>query len=163
GGGIYWTALAPGAARPEPPEMQLTLLRRWFAEWPSPVTELLAATGPDDLVQETVAEVSPLPAAFDRAAGGGGYVLLGDAAHGMVDHVGVGPCLALEDAATLQALLVDAAAGTSLTNALAAYTRVRRPRRARRARQSRRFGAGVRAPGRRGTRARHAALGPRPP
>jgi 2-polyprenyl-6-methoxyphenol hydroxylase-like FAD-dependent oxidoreductase len=154
-GGIYWVATAPGAARPEPPEVQLTLLRRWFAGWPAPVGELLAATEPGDLVQEPVAEVVPLPA-FDPAAG---YVLLGDAAHGIVDHVGVGACLALEDAATLQALLVDAVPGTSLAGALQAYSRVRRPRVARLARQSRRLGAVLQARGRLGVRARDMALG----
>ena len=159
-GGIYWLAVAPGASRPEPPEVQLTLLRRWFAGWPAPVGELLAATEAEDLVQEPVAEVAPLPTGFDRPAGTGGYALLGDAAHGLVDHVGVGACLALEDAATLQGLLVDAVPGTSLAQALQAYTRVRRPRVARLARQSRRLGAVLQARGRLGARARDVAFAP---
>jgi 2-polyprenyl-6-methoxyphenol hydroxylase-like FAD-dependent oxidoreductase len=138
-GGIAWAAVVPGAARPEPPEVQLGLLRRWFAGWPAPVGELLAATEPADLVQQTVAEVAPLPAAFHAPVGPGGYALLGDAAHAMVDHVGVGACLALEDAASLQALLVDAVPGASLAEALRTYTRLRRPRVARLARRSRRL------------------------
>jgi 2-polyprenyl-6-methoxyphenol hydroxylase-like FAD-dependent oxidoreductase len=140
-GGVSWVAVAPGAARPEPPATQLALLRRWFAGWPAPVGELLAATEPEDLVQETVAEVAPLPAAFDAAPG---YVLLGDAAHAMVDHVGIGAGLALEDAATLRSLLADATPGPSLVEALRGYSRVRRPRVARLARQGRRLGAVLR-------------------
>jgi 2-polyprenyl-6-methoxyphenol hydroxylase-like FAD-dependent oxidoreductase len=58
----------------------------------------------------------------------------------MVDHVGVGACLAIEDAASLQALLVDAVPGASLAEALRTYTRLRRPRVARLARRSRRLG-----------------------
>jgi 2-polyprenyl-6-methoxyphenol hydroxylase-like FAD-dependent oxidoreductase len=158
-GGIYWVALAPGASRPEPLDVQLGLLRRWFAGWPSPVTELLAVTEPDDLVQETVAEVAPLPASFGYPAGTGGYALLGDAAHGLVDHAGLGACLALEDAAALQALLVDAVLGASLAEALDAYTKLRRPRVARLARQSRRLGAVLQARGRLAVRARDVALG----
>ncbi len=53
-GGIYWMATAAGAARPEPPETQLALLRRWYAGWPAPVDELLAATDPADLVQREI-------------------------------------------------------------------------------------------------------------
>ena len=104
-GGIAWTAVAPGAARPEPPEVQLGLLRRWFAGWHAPVTDLLAATGPDDVVQENVVELKPLPATYVEAVGAGAYVLLAEAAHALADHLGLAPSLALEDAATLSSLL----------------------------------------------------------
>jgi 2-polyprenyl-6-methoxyphenol hydroxylase-like FAD-dependent oxidoreductase len=139
-GGVYWTATVPGAARPEPPAAQLALLRRWFAGWPEPVAELLAATEPDNLVQEERRELRPVPDQFDRAVGTGGYVLLGDAGYAMADHLAMAPCLALEDAATLQALLRDAQPGSTVAAALGAYTRLRRPRVLRVARQSRRLG-----------------------
>ena len=43
---------------------QLTLLRRWFADWQSPVPELLEATEPEDLVPQPAEELHPLPAQF---------------------------------------------------------------------------------------------------
>ncbi|HEV7898169.1 MAG TPA: FAD-dependent monooxygenase [Planosporangium sp.] len=159
-GGIYWMATVPGAARPEPSDVQLSLLRRWFGGWHAPVGPLLDATQPEDLVQETVSELRPMPESFVVAAGGGGYVLLGDAAHAIADHLGQGACLALEDAATLRVLVRDAAPGPALVSALQAYQDNRRPRVARLARQARRLATVLQGRGSRlGTRARGVALG----
>jgi 2-polyprenyl-6-methoxyphenol hydroxylase-like FAD-dependent oxidoreductase len=158
-GGIYWAATVPGAYRPEPPAMQLSLLRRWFADWHPPIGDLLAATEPEDLIQHQVAELRPVPRSFSFPAGAGGYVLLGDAAHAMSHHLGQGACLALEDAAALRALLLEAVPGRSLSVALDAYTRDRRPRLARIMRQSRRVGAMFAGNGSLAGRARDAALG----
>jgi 2-polyprenyl-6-methoxyphenol hydroxylase-like FAD-dependent oxidoreductase len=158
-GGIYWAATVPGAYRPEPPATQLSLLRRWFADWHPPIGDLLAATEPDDLIQHSVAELHPVPRSFNYEAGAGGYVLLGDAAHAMSHHLGQGACLALEDAAALRGLLLDAVPGRSLRSALDAYTRERRPRLARIMRQSRRVGAMLSGSGSLAGRARDAALG----
>ena len=104
-GGIYWVATAPGALRPEPPAAQLTLLRRWFADWRSPVAELLEATEPDDLVQQPGGGVAPAAPEFGFPVGGGGFVLLGDAAHVHAPILTQGACLAFEDAATLGSLM----------------------------------------------------------
>ncbi|MEV0458953.1 FAD-dependent oxidoreductase, partial [Catellatospora methionotrophica] len=60
-GGIYWTATVAGAARPESKATQLTLLKRWFAGWHAPIADLLAATEPDDLVQQDGRQLRPLP------------------------------------------------------------------------------------------------------
>lgn len=158
-GGIYWTAVAPGAVRPEQPAAQLTLLRRWFAGWQSPVTELLAATEPDDLVQSRVVELRPLPKSFASPVGSGGYALLGQAAHALPDHLGLAPSLALEDAATLQALLLGLAPGRSLEDALGEYSQLRRVRATQVVRQSRRLGAVLQARGPLTARARDIALG----
>ena len=158
-GGIYWAATVPGAYRPEPPAAQLVLLRRWFADWHAPITDLLAATEPDDLIQHPTAELRPIPRAFAFPAGPGGFVLLGDAAHAMSHHLGQGACLALEDAATLRSLVLDAIPGRTLGRALEDYTNQRRPRVARIVRQSRRVGAVYAANGNLVVRARNAALG----
>ncbi|WBB67327.1 NAD(P)/FAD-dependent oxidoreductase [Micromonospora sp. WMMD812] len=154
-GGIYWVATAAGAPRPEPPETQLALLRRWYAGWPSPIGELLDATDPADLVQQEVRELRPLPRAYGFPAGPGGVVLLGDAAHAMPPHLGQGACLAFEDAATLAALLRE----SRLPDAVQAYDRVRRPRAATVVRQTRRMSAVLQTRGRLALRARDAALG----
>jgi len=158
-GGIYWAATVPGAYRPEPPAAQLALLRRWFASWHAPIGDLLAATEPDDLIQHPTAELRPIPRSFAFPAGPGGFALLGDAAHAMSHHLGQGACLALEDAATLRALLLDAIPGRSLVQALEEYSVQRRPRVARIVRQSRRVGAVYAANGNLVVRARNAALG----
>ncbi|GAA1758951.1 FAD-dependent oxidoreductase [Luedemannella helvata] len=158
-GGIYWAATAPGAARPESSATQLSLLRRWFADWQSPVRELLAATEPEDLVQRSGQVLRPLPPRFDKAVGGGGIALLGDAAHVATSNLTQGACLAFEDAATLQALVAGARPGPELVAALEAFTRVRRPRVARVARSSHRLGRVMQAQGRLTIRARDAALG----
>ncbi|GFJ88285.1 monooxygenase [Phytohabitans rumicis] len=158
-GGIYWVATAAGAPRPESPETQLVLLRRWFARWHAPIGDLLAATEPDDLVQQEVRELRPLPREYGFPAGPGGFVLLGDAAHAMPHHLGQGACLALEDAATLQSLLREAVPGRQVSEAVAAYSRLRRPRAATVVRQTRRMSAVLQARGRLALRARDAALG----
>ncbi|HEX5541688.1 MAG TPA: NAD(P)/FAD-dependent oxidoreductase [Micromonospora sp.] len=158
-GGIYWVATAAGAPRPEPPATQLTLLRRWFAGWPAPIGELLAATEPDDLMQQEVRELRPLPRAYSYPAGPGGVVLLGDAAHAMPHHLGQGACLALEDAATLRALLRDAVPGAALRAAIETYHRIRRPRTQTVVRQTRRMSAVLKTRGRLALRARDATLG----
>ncbi len=153
-GGIYWVATAPGAVRPEALATQLTLLRRWFADWQAPVGELLEATEPEDLVQQAGEELRPLPRRFSFPVGAGGFVLLGDAAHVATPTLTQGACLAFEDAATLRSLLRDARPGETLPLALDEYTLARRERVARVAKTSRRLGLVMQARGRLTVRAR---------
>lgn len=157
-GGIYWVATAPGALRPEPLAAQLTLLRRWFADWQSPVRELLEATEPDDLVPQPAQELRPLPAHFGYPVGGGGFVLVGDAAHVLAPSLTQGACLAFEDAATLGAVMRSAIPGGNINLRLAEYTASRRPRAVRLAKTARRLGLLMQAQGRLGVAARDAAL-----
>ncbi|GAA2342562.1 FAD-dependent oxidoreductase [Dactylosporangium salmoneum] len=142
--GLYWVATVPGALRPEPPAGQLALLRRWFAGWHPPVGQLLAATEADDLVQEPVGEVTPMPDSFGVPCGPGGYALVGDAAHAMPHHLAQGASLALEDVATLQTALVGGALGPALLE----YGRLRRARIARVLQQSKKAAAVLQPRGR---------------
>jgi 2-polyprenyl-6-methoxyphenol hydroxylase-like FAD-dependent oxidoreductase len=158
-GGVYWVATAAGASRPEPPAIQLALLRRWFANWPAPVGDLLAATEPDDLLQQDVRELRPLPRSYGFPAGPGGVVLLGDSAHAMPHHLGQGACLAFEDAVTLRSVLREAAPGAPTRAAVEAYGRLRRPRAVTVVRQTRRMSAVLQARGGLALRARDAVLG----
>ncbi len=156
-GGIYWTATVAGAARPEPPATQLTLLRRWFAGWHAPIGDLLAATEPDDLSQQDGRQLRPLPSELAFPCGVGGFVLLGDAAHAMPHHLTQGAGLALEDAATLRMLVGTGGAG--LDAAMSAYSAQRRPRIAQVVRQTQRVGAILAPRGALLTRARERAFG----
>lgn len=140
-GGRYWRATVTGAPRPEPPETQLSLLRRWFDGWHQPIGELLAATEPGDLVQQELRTVRPAPQRYAAAVGTGALVLLGDAGHALPEHLGLGGCLALEDAATLVAKVGEAAPGAPLQAAVAGYSAARRPRLALVQRRSRQLAA----------------------
>lgn len=157
-GGVYWVATAAGAARPESPATQLTLLRRWFAGWHDPVGALLEATRPEDLVPQGVRELRPLPRAYGFPSGPGAVMLIGDAAHAMPHHLGQGACLAFEDAATLRSVVAEAQPGPDLIAAAGTYSRMRLPRTATVVRQNRRMSAVVQARGRLALRARDAAL-----
>lgn len=156
-GGIYWTATVAGAARPEAPATQLTLLRRWFAGWHAPIGELLAATEPDDLSQQDGRQLRPIPPELAFPCGVGGFVLLGDAAHAMPHHLTQGAGLALEDAATLRAMV--GSGGAQLEAGMAAYSAHRRPRIAQVVRQTQRVGAILAPRGALLTRARERAFG----
>lgn len=158
-GGLYWQATVAGAARPEAPATQLTLLRRWFERWPAPVLDLLNATEAEDLVQHDVREISPPLTEFGVASGTGGVVLVGDAAHGMAHHLAQGACLAFEDVATLALLCKESTPGDKLRSGVATYSRARVPRSTAVARQTKRVGAVLAPRGRFGTRARDAAFG----
>lgn len=140
-GGRYWQAIVTGAGRPEPPEIQLGLLRRWFDGWHSPVGELLGATEPGDLVQQELRAVRPVPSRYGLPLGSGALVLLGDACHGSPEFFGLGAGLALEDAATLAVLVRDAVPGTGLHSAVSRFGATRRPRLERVLRRSRRLAA----------------------
>jgi 2-polyprenyl-6-methoxyphenol hydroxylase-like FAD-dependent oxidoreductase len=140
-GGRFWRAIVVGAPRPEPPATQLGLLRRWFEGWHAPIGELLAATEPDDLVQRELRTLRPAPDRYAVAIGTGALVLLGDAGHAMPEHLGQGAGLALEDAATLAAMVRQVTSGPALHAAVDAYQDARRRRIAEVLRRSRRLGA----------------------
>jgi 2-polyprenyl-6-methoxyphenol hydroxylase-like FAD-dependent oxidoreductase len=157
-GGVYWYATAPGATRPEPVSAQLGLLRRWFAGWQSPVIELLEATQSGDLLPQPAVHLSEVPERFGFRVGGGGVVLVGDAAHAITPALTQGACLALEDAAVLGAVMRTAVPGQDIAARLDEYTRLRRDRVRRLDRVARRLDRVVQAQGRLTVAARDALL-----
>lgn len=106
-------------------------VQRRFGAWPDPVPRLLAAVSPESVMRHDIYDLPDLPT-FVR----GPVALLGDAAHAMTPNMGQGANLALEDAATLAALLDD----RGVDDALRTYNALRRPRTRALAHRSRRIG-----------------------
>jgi 2-polyprenyl-6-methoxyphenol hydroxylase-like FAD-dependent oxidoreductase len=157
-GGIYWWATVPGAPRPEPITVQLGLLRRWFAQWHSPAAELLEATQAGDLLPQAAVHLAPVPERFGVRIGGGGVVMIGDAAHAITPSLTQGAGLALEDAVVLGALMRTAVPGEDLAARLDEFTRLRRDRVVRVDRAARRLDRVVQAQNRLAVAARDALL-----
>lgn len=124
-GRIYWfVALnAPPGRRYDD---DLAELRRLFGGWHEPIPELMDATRPGTVLHNDIFELRPDLHTYVH----GRVVLLGDAAHAMVPHLGQGACQAIEDAVVLGALLAGTGAGegAGVDAALAEYDRLRRPR-----------------------------------
>jgi 2-polyprenyl-6-methoxyphenol hydroxylase-like FAD-dependent oxidoreductase len=141
---VYWFAvltLPEGAPLPgDGPDDRARLLRV-FGSWHAPIAEVIAATSAGAVVRSAVHDLASPVRSFvdDRVA------LLGDAAHAMTPDLGQGANQALEDAATLVALLRSPDGGTVgaevVPRALEAYDRLRRPRSQQVAARARRVGA----------------------
>lgn len=91
-----------------------------FADWPDPISALIAATPADDLLRTDL---------YDRQSARrwaqGSTVIVGDAAHPMRPHLGQGGCQGLEDAAILAHLVGD---GAHVASAFARFAAVRQRR-----------------------------------
>jgi 2-polyprenyl-6-methoxyphenol hydroxylase-like FAD-dependent oxidoreductase len=111
-------------------------LRARFSAWHPPIPDLLAALGPEAVIRTDITYLAEPPGVLHRHR----TVLLGDAAHAMTPDLGQGGCQALEDAATLGALLPARLSGDDMARALARYTSDRAPRAAGIARRSYRAG-----------------------
>ena len=150
-GRTYWfaTGNAPEGERAAGGE-HAEVLRR-FAGWHAPVAQVLAGTEARAVVRHDVYDLQPHPTTYVR----GRLVLLGDAAHAMTPNLGQGACQALEDAATLGALLQP---GCDPDAALARYDALRRRRAELVARTSRQVGRAGQLRGRGVTAARDALL-----
>ncbi|WP_336031868.1 FAD-dependent monooxygenase [Geodermatophilus sp. FMUSA9-8] len=157
-GRVYWFAVAsaPAGGRADDEHAAVSCL---FAGWHEPVGELLAATRPADVSRSDVHDLAgPVPS-LRR----GRVVLLGDAAHAMTPDLGQGANQALEDAATLTALLSGGGPGLDPDEALDRYDRLRRPRVRRIARRARAVGRVAQARGPVTSRVRDAVLRLTPP
>lgn len=95
-------------------------LRAWYANFPSPVTELIAKVRPDDILLTELHDFEPIPSWH-----AGRVVLLGDAAHAMVPNLGQGGAQAIEDAYVLAECVCG---GGTLADALDEYENVRMPK-----------------------------------
>jgi 2-polyprenyl-6-methoxyphenol hydroxylase-like FAD-dependent oxidoreductase len=130
---VYWYATANVPEATTSGDGELAELNRRFGAWHDPIPALVHASLEASVLRHDIYELSNL----DQFAGGR-VALLGDAAHAMTPNLGQGACQAMEDAATLAAVLDRE---TSIPDALARYDRLRRPRTQRIVRQSRQMGA----------------------
>ncbi|MGH8880048.1 MAG: FAD-dependent oxidoreductase, partial [Stackebrandtia sp.] len=130
--GAFWAAVTRGGKRPEPVTVRHGLIARWFADWHSPIPELIDATRPEEVSQQEITYLKPLPRRFTHVGDSCGAVLVGDAAHAITPDLGQGAGLALEDAVTLGACLT----GTSIPEGLARYEELRHARTAKLAKLS---------------------------
>lgn len=131
-GRVYWyaTRSVPEGAHAD---ADLAQVASWYAGWHHPIPQLLAATPPQALLRNDIHTLDTPLATYVCGA----VALLGDAAHAVTPDLGQGACQALEDAATLAALLE---ATTDAGSALTAYDEQRRPRTQQLVRASARFG-----------------------
>ncbi|MBI9001428.1 FAD-dependent monooxygenase [Corynebacterium sp. CCM 9185] len=113
-----------------------------FRNWHDPIPAILSNTDPETVLHHEIHDLTALPRTFMRGRG----VLLGDAAHAMTPDIGQGAGQAIEDAATLTALLhrlpdpTDPLFPAALDQALRHYSECRRPRVRHIWKQSRRTG-----------------------
>jgi 2-polyprenyl-6-methoxyphenol hydroxylase-like FAD-dependent oxidoreductase len=117
-GRVYWWAAERGQvdAKANSTERREGLLER-FGDWPDPIGDLIASTPAKEIIRTPLLERRPL-----RRLAKGNVVLLGDAAHAMLPHLGQGACQAVEDAAVLGAAV---SATDDLEQALRRYDKQR--------------------------------------
>ncbi len=104
-----------------------------FGDWHDPIPALVRAARDTTVLRHDIYELPNLP-----SFAAGRVALLGDAAHAMTPNLGQGACQALEDAATLAAVLDG---GDDVATALNRYDRLRRRRTQTIVKRSRQMGA----------------------
>jgi 2-polyprenyl-6-methoxyphenol hydroxylase-like FAD-dependent oxidoreductase len=92
-----WYATAnTGSGHVDSSEGRRSELLRMFAGWHDPVETLIAATDECNILKNGAYDLAPL-----KSWGRGRVMLLGDAAHPCTPNLGLGGCMALEDALVL--------------------------------------------------------------
>ncbi|GAA4374130.1 FAD-dependent monooxygenase [Hymenobacter koreensis] len=121
-GQVYWFACV-NSSTPNNPDYRawrLADVQRRFADYHSPIPELLALTHDDHLLWGDIIDLQPL-----RTFAYGRVLLLGDAAHATTPNMGQGAGQAVEDAASLPRCLAER---PSVTDAFRLFDERRRPR-----------------------------------
>jgi len=103
GNQIYWYACIKSRAANEVFKSYTAAdLCRHFENFHNPIKSILAATQNNRLIHNDIYDLVPMANyAF------GNVLIMGDAAHGATPNLGQGACQAIEDAATLYALLAE--------------------------------------------------------
>lgn len=122
-GRFYWFATATKKLD-EPLRSDRAELQRRFFSWHDPIEELIHATPDQDLLRHDIYFLKQPLKTFIV----GKVLLLGDAAHAMTPDLGQGACQAIEDAATITALIGSAEGTNNIARALTKYDALRRKR-----------------------------------
>lgn len=107
-GRVYWFAVANMPQHASFAD-EKAAVRDLFSSWHAPIADLIATTPSDRIRRTAISDLATPLATYHR----GRVVLLGDAAHAMTPNLGQGGGQALEDAATLTALLAPVIADSS--------------------------------------------------
>lgn len=132
-GGTYWFATANAPEHQRAPDSEHAEVLRRFTGWHAPIEQAITDTAFRSVLRHDIYDLRRGLRTFVR----GRVALLGDAAHAMTPNLGQGACQALEDSATLGALLRP---GMDPRLALTRYDSLRRPRTRSISRGSRRMG-----------------------
>jgi 2-polyprenyl-6-methoxyphenol hydroxylase-like FAD-dependent oxidoreductase len=120
-GQVYWFApvnASPGGTL-QTSEIG-TKLADWYADFPSPIPEIIAASSIADVIRTDLFDFPPITRWHE-----GRVVLIGDAAHAMTPNLGQGGAQAIEDAL----VLAEEFSGTdSAAQALGRFERIRMPK-----------------------------------
>ncbi len=132
-GELYWFACADAPqGEKDAADPRAALLER-FGRWHAPITDVLRATRPEELIRTDIFDRDPV-----RTWHKGRVALLGDAAHPMTPNLGQGGCQAVEDADVLCEVL---ATSDDVELALRRYETARVQRANHVVEDARRFGA----------------------
>ena len=120
-GQVYWFVAADApAGESRTPMENANELRAMLASFPNPVSWLLDATAPVDILRTDMYDLAPFDGwSRDRV------VLLGDAAHATTPNLGQGAAQAIEDALVLAEQLDT---HTRVSDALKSYEIIRQPK-----------------------------------
>ena len=120
-GQVYWFAPVNAAAggHAEPGEIAATLAD-CYADFPSPIPEIIAASRMTDVIRTDLFDFPPIPRWHE-----GRVVLIGDAAHAMTPNLGQGGAQAIEDA---RVLAEEFSKTGSAAQAFERFERIRMPK-----------------------------------
>lgn len=121
GGRFTWYASSnAGSKHVDAPEGRKSEVLRMFAGWHEPIESLIEATDEGGILKNGAYDLAPL-----ERWGHGSVTLLGDSAHPCTPNLGLGGCMALEDALVLAKSF---SRETSPESALRRYESLRRKR-----------------------------------
>lgn len=157
-GRVYWFAVSTMPADAHYAD-EFGRVRELFGTWHDPIPALLDATEPADVFRHPISDLAAPLTTFRN----GRCVLLGDAAHAMTPDLGQGANQAMEDAATLTALVSALVRDSrppapAIDAALASYDELRRDRTQPIARRARTVGALAHVPSSLGVALRNTIL-----
>jgi len=118
---VYWFAPVNALAGGNVQTSEIAAkLADWYADFPSPIPEIIAASSISDVIRTDLFDFPPIPRWCE-----GRVVVIGDAAHAMTPNLGQGGAQAIEDA---MVLAEELSRTDAIAQALGRFERIRMPR-----------------------------------